>query len=141
MKQEPFIIERTYHATPEKVWKALTDKDEMKEWYFNIESFEPKVGFEFTFEAGNEDKRYKHICKITDVEPGKKLRYSWRYEGVEGISFVTFELFPEGGSTKVKLTHEGLESFKTDHPDFKRESFMGGWTFILGTSLKNYIEK
>ncbi len=76
MKQEPFVIERTYDAPIEKVWKALTDKNLMKEWYFNIESFEPKVGFEFTFEAGNEGKRYKHICKITDVAPGKKLRYS-----------------------------------------------------------------
>ncbi len=141
MKQEPFVIERTYHAPLEKVWKAITDKNQMKEWYFNIESFEPKVGFEFTFTAGNEDKRYTHICKITDVEPGKKLRYSWRYEGLEGISFVTFELFPEGDSTRVKLTHEGLESFKTDNPDFARKSFEGGWTHILGKSLKEYVEK
>ena len=141
MKQEPFIIERTYHASVEKVWKAITDKNQMKEWYFDIDSFKPEVGFEFTFEGGSEDRRYKHICKITDVEPGKKLRHSWRYDGIEGISFVTFELFPEGDFTRVKLTHEGLESFKTDSPDFARKSFEGGWTHILGKSLKEYVEK
>lgn len=58
MKQEPFVIERIYDAPLEKVWKALTDKNQMKEWYFNIASFEPKVGFEFTFEAGGEDRKY-----------------------------------------------------------------------------------
>ncbi len=141
MKQEPLIVERTYSAPIEKVWESITNRDQMKEWYFNIESFEPEVGFEFKFEAGEHGKKYKHLCKITDVEPNKKLRYSWHYDGVEGNSYVTFELFHEGNSTRLKLTHEGLETFKTDNPDFKRESFMGGWTYITGTSLKEYLEK
>ncbi len=141
MKQEPFVIERTYNAKVDKVWKAITDKEQMKEWYFKLDSFEPEVGFEFKFEAGSDAKKYLHVCKITDVEPNKMLRYSWRYDGYEGISFVIFELFPEGDSTRVRLTHEGIESFPTDNPDFKKESFMKGWTHILGKSLKEYLEK
>lgn len=141
MKHEPFVIERTYNAPVEKVWKAITGKDQMKEWYFNIAAFKPEVGFEFQFEAGDDNKSYLHLCKITHVVPYKKLRYSWRYDGIEGISFVTFELFPEGEGTRVKLTHEGLETFITDNPDFARESFAKGWTHIIGTSLKEYVEK
>ena len=30
MKTEPFVIERTFNAPAEKVWKALTDKEQMK---------------------------------------------------------------------------------------------------------------
>ncbi len=30
MKTEPFIIEQSYNATVSKVWKAITDKDEMR---------------------------------------------------------------------------------------------------------------
>ncbi|MCL4540124.1 MAG: hypothetical protein M1378_11115 [Bacteroidetes bacterium] len=30
--------------------------------------------------------------------PQKKLAYSWRYEGHEGNSRVTFELFPKGNN-------------------------------------------
>lgn len=141
MKHEPFVIERTYDAPVEKVWKAITDKDQMKEWYFNIATFKPEVGFEFQFEAGSEDKKYLHLCKITDVEPGKKLRYSWRYDNVPGNSFVTFELFAEGNKTRLKLTHEGLETFVTDNPDFATESFSKGWNHIIGKSLKEYVEK
>ena len=73
--------------------------------------------------------------------PGKKLQYSWRYDGYEGNSFVTFELFAEGDKTRVKLTHEGLETLAATNKDFARENFMQGWTSIIGTNLKNFVEK
>ena len=141
MKTEPFVIERTYNAPIEKVWKAITDKDQMKKWYFDIEKFEPEVGFEFQFEGSNEDKIYLHLCKITEVIVGKKLTYSWRYAGYDGISFVTFELFAESDKTRLKLTHEGLETFPMSNKDFAKENFVAGWTEIIGTSLKDYVEK
>ena len=135
------MIERTYEAPVEKVWKAITDKSDMKQWYFDLTAFKPEVGFEFQFEGSNEGRTYLHLCKITEVIVGKKLQYSWRYKDHEGNSVVTFELFPEGDKTRLKLTHEGLETFPVDKPDFKRESFAMGWTHIVGTSLKNFVEK
>ncbi|HYE53261.1 MAG TPA: SRPBCC domain-containing protein [Chitinophagaceae bacterium] len=140
MKQDPFVIERTFNAPVDRVWKAITDKDQMKQWYFDIPSFKAEVGNEFRFEGGNEDRIYVHLCKVTEVVKGKKLTYSWRYEGHEGISFVSFELFPEGDKTRLKLTHEGLETFPK-LPDFAKENFVAGWTEIIGTLLKNYLEK
>jgi uncharacterized protein YndB with AHSA1/START domain len=89
-------------------------------------TFKPEVGFEFRFDGGSDDKIYHHICKIVEVVPNKKLKYSWRYEGFEGMSYVTFELFEEGKTTTVKLTHEGLETFPQNNPDFAKESFMQG---------------
>ncbi|HEY8895376.1 MAG TPA: SRPBCC domain-containing protein, partial [Niastella sp.] len=58
----------------------------------------------------------------------------------EGNSFVTFELYPEGNGTRLKLTHEGLETFPMN-PDFAKKNFMEGWTQIIGTSLKEFLEK
>ena len=52
MNNEPFVIERTYNAPVEKVWKAITDNDLMKQWYFKIAAFKPEVGFEFSFDGG-----------------------------------------------------------------------------------------
>src|ERR1700755_205556 len=108
MKQEPLIIERVLPAPVDRVWRAITDRDEMQQWYFNLPSFSPVVGFEFQFEGNNEGRTFIHLCKITEVVPGKKLQYSWRYQGYEGISYVTFELFPDGNGdkTRLKLTHE-----------------------------------
>jgi len=140
MNTEPFVIERTYNAPVQKVWKAITDRDQMKQWYFTFEEFKPEVGFEFEFEGGPDDRKYLHKCKIIEVIVNKKLTYSWRYDGYEGNSFVTFELFDEGDKTRLKLTHEGLETFPPNK-DFAKENFAGGWTHIIGTSLKEFVEK
>jgi len=54
---------------------------------------------------------------------------------------VTFELFPEGSKTRVRLTHEGLETFPATNPDFDEKNFAEGWKHIIGTSLPGYVEK
>lgn len=137
------VIERIYNAPVEKVWKAITIKEEMKKWYFDIPEFKPEVGFEFQFYGvGKHGEKFLHLCKITEVVNQRKLTHSWRYQGYEGHSFVTFELFAEGSKTRLKLSHSGLETFPvTAHNDFARENFMEGWTHIIGTGLKEYVEK
>ena len=141
MSNEPFVIERTFNAPAEKMWKAITDKNEMKQWYFDLAEFKPEVGFEFQFYGGPPEKQYLHLCKITEVVAGKKLTYSWRYDGYEGNSFVTFELFAEENTTRVKLTHAGLETFPKENPDLAKHNFAEGWTDIIGRSLKEFVEK
>ena len=139
MKAEPFVIERTFNAPASKVWQAITDKEKMKQWYFDLAEFKPEVGFEFHFYGGTEEKRYLHLCKVTEVISGKKLTHSWRYDGYEGNSFVTWELFEEGDKTRVKLTHAGLETFPESNPDFAAKNFIAGWTEIVGTACDRDI--
>jgi uncharacterized protein YndB with AHSA1/START domain len=141
MKNEPFVIERVYDAPADKVWQALTDREQMKKWYFDIPSFKAEPGFEFQFTGGSEEKPYLHLCKIIEVIPNKKLKHSWRYDGYPGNSFVTWELFDEGKKTKVRLTHEGLETFPADVADLARKNFEAGWNDIVGTLLKGFVEK
>ncbi len=141
MNNEPFIIERTYNAPSEKVWGAITDKNEMKQWYFDLAEFKAEIGFEFQFTGGPPERQYVHLCKVTEVVAGKKLTYSWRYEGYKGNSFVTFELFNEGTKTRLKLTHAGLETFPKENPDMSKHNFVQGWTDLIGRSLKEYVEK
>ncbi len=140
METAPFIIERTYNATADRVWQAITDRDKMEQWYFKLKEFKPEVGVEFEFEGGPPEKTFLHLCKVTEVIPGKKLTHSWRYDGYEGNSFVTWEIFEEDDKTRVKLTHAGLETFPTI-PEFAKENFVMGWTDILGRMLKEYLEK
>lgn len=139
----PLIIERTLNAPVEKVWHALTNSEAMKQWYFDIPGFKPEVGFEFQFTGTSKSGEIKvHLCKITEVIKNSKLKHSWRYQGHEGNSFVTFELFPEKDKTKLRLTHEGLETFPdTPAHDFAKGNFMNGWTYIIDTALKDFLEK
>src|SRR4029078_9519637 len=105
------VIERTYNAPVGRGGKSLTNVDQMRQWYFDPKELKPEVGFEFSFVVEHEGNTYDHRCKITEVVPQKKIAYGWRYSGEEGDSLVTFELFPEGDKTRLKLTHEGLETF------------------------------
>jgi len=141
MATTPIIVEKTFNVPVERVWKAITDKNEMKQWYFDIPDFKAEVGFEFQFYGeGKTGEKFLHLCKITDVVKNKKLRHSWCYDGYEGNSFVTFELFDEGGQTRLKLTHEGLETFpKTATDDFAKENFTEGWTYIVNIALNDYL--
>lgn len=139
MEYRPIIVEQIYNAPISKVWTAITDKTEMKQWYFDLAEFKAEVGFKFQFMGGTEDNKYLHLCEILEVISQKKLTYSWRYDGYEGNSFVTFELFEEGGNTRLKLTHRGLESFP-DRKDFAKSNFELGWDEIINTSLADYLK-
>ena len=119
---EAVVIERTFNAPVERVWKALTDLEEMRRWYFPLKEFKPELGFEFEFTVEHEGMMYHHLCKITEVIAPTKLAHTWRYKGHQGDSLVTFELFADGAQTRLKLTHEGLETFPKT-PSFARQSF------------------
>lgn len=139
-ENKPFVIERTFNSPIAAVWKALTDKDTMKLWYFDVPMFKPEVGCEFTFTGGKPDgKQYVHLCQVREVVPGRKISHTWRYEGVEGDSLVTFELFEEGGKTRLKLTHAGLETFPASNPHLAPHNFARGWTEIVTINLEKFL--
>lgn len=141
MNPQPIIVERLFNAPISKIWKAITDKDEMKSWYFDLAEFKAEVGFKFQFLGGkDQETQYLHLCEITEVKVGKKLTYSWRYDGFVGNSYVTFELFKKGNKTLLKLTHEGIETFDKNNPDFAKGNFVEGWTHIVNIGLKEYLE-
>jgi uncharacterized protein YndB with AHSA1/START domain len=138
---QPIVAEKSYNAPVAKVWEALTDNDKMKQWYFKLADFKAEVGFEFEFTGGDpKGTQYLHKCVVKEVIPNKKLAYSWRYDGYEGDSLVTFELSEEASGTHVKVTHTGLETFPAIEA-FAPKNFDAGWNAILGTSLKDFVEK
>ncbi|MFL5808019.1 MAG: SRPBCC domain-containing protein [Flavisolibacter sp.] len=135
----PLIKEIILDAPLQRVWKAITNNDDFKHWYFDIKEFQPVVGFEFQFVGENEGRKFVHLCKVREVIENKKISYTWTYESnPEAVTLVTWELFPEGSKTKLRLTHEGLEKLPQDK-DFQKSNFIAGWDHIIGVSLKKYV--
>lgn len=62
MDKKTLVIERIYEGPIEKVWKALANKDQMKQWYFDVSDFKPEAGFEFQFSAESDGKKFLHKC-------------------------------------------------------------------------------
>ena len=137
---EPIVVERTFDAPVGKVWAALTDVNETRQWYFDLKEFKPEIGFEFEFVVEHEGNGYHHLCKVAEMIPQKKIAYTWRYKGEPGNSLVTFEIFPEGDKTRLKLTHSGIETFPKT-PAYARKNFEAGWTEIIGSELKQFVER
>jgi uncharacterized protein YndB with AHSA1/START domain len=139
---EPIVVEQVFEASRDAAWRAITELDQMRQWYFEaIPAFKPEVGFETQFNVPCNERDFLHVWKVTDVVPLKMIRYDWRYEGYPGDSFVTFELSEADGATTLKLTHRVRESFPEDIPEFRRESCLEGWTYFIRKSLREFLEK
>ncbi len=134
------VIERTYDASVDKVWQALTDINKINQWFFKLEDFKAELGFAFSFSGNDNGVKVVHECIITELIPERKLSYSFIYSGYPQQSSVTFALFPEGKKTKLILTHSDLEEFSKGSPQYAREKFLGGWTY-LANKLNDYLNQ
>lgn len=140
MNTAPIVVEHTFNVPIAVVWKAITDRDQMREWFFEpMTEFEPVVGFETQFNVRCDEQDYLHLWKVTNVVPEKQISYKWRYGGYAGDSTVTWELSETPGGTKLRLTHQGHETFAADNPAFSRESGQAGWDYFLHQSLPAFL--
>ena len=127
-------------------WRALTDPEQMRRWYFPmIEDFKAEAEFTTQFSVLHEGKQFVHIWKVTSADAPYLLAYSWKYGGYPGETLLEFELSPEGDTTRLILTNSNLLSFEPDvHPELSSENFRLGWqgfmesltAFVTGN--KNY---
>ncbi|KPH14957.1 SRPBCC domain-containing protein [Chryseobacterium sp. ERMR1:04] len=138
----PITVQFKINAPIEKVWKALTNKNEMKNWYFDIPDFELEVGKQFNFYEPGDEKKYHHQGEILEIISHQKLKHSWSYpEFSNEKTTVNWEIQPADGETIVTLIHENIDNFKEFGENFSRESFTEGWNGIIGQSLRQYLEK
>ena len=142
MKDQPIIITQSFNVSVEKVWAAITTKEQMVQWFFNaIISFDATEGFETSFNIHNIGKDYLHVWKVLEVIPLHKIVYSWKYADYAGDSYVVWELTTNQDITTLTLTHNGQNSFPQDNPDFSRENCIAGWQMFINQRLKTYLGK
>ncbi|MCZ7602054.1 MAG: SRPBCC domain-containing protein [Melioribacteraceae bacterium] len=138
---EPIIVEEEFNQPTSKVWKAITEVDQMRKWFFtNILDFKPEIGFETQFNVSSGERDFLHLWKIVEVTPNKLIKYNWKYKDYSGDSFVTFELDDHGSKSLLRVTTEVIEDFSDDIPEFKPESCKGGWEYFIQNSLKSYLD-
>lgn len=139
---QPISLSFFYDKSVSKVWRALTDPKEMREWYFKeIEVFEPKKGFEMQFTFETQGRLFTTNWKITEATQNKLIRYTWNYKDHIGDSEVCFTLNEEDNGTNLKFEITILENFPNDMPEFSRESATIGWNYVLGEALQNHLKK
>jgi uncharacterized protein YndB with AHSA1/START domain len=97
-----------------KVWRALTESNLLEEWIMPND-MKLVVGHEFTFKQ-DPTPWWDGIvhCKMLEVEPQKRIRYSWRSQKDKDGQFfldtiVSWTLTPTiDGGTKLSLEQSGF---------------------------------
>jgi uncharacterized protein YndB with AHSA1/START domain len=123
-------------ATPEQVWKALTDERELVRWFPLDARVEPGSGGSVFMSWRNE---FAATMKILVWDPPRQLRTSWSFHQGDEISQITDYLIEgKGGSTVIRAVTSG---FPLDASwDGWVEGTKRGWAFEL-RSLKHYLER
>lgn len=122
------------HATPAKVWAALTTPAIIKEYLYGTEtSTDWKVGSAITFQGvyGPENHRYCDKGVILENVPNKTLRYSY-WSGFSGLedrpenySTVTYSLEERGAETEFTWTQQGyVDEARYEHSKQGMKDFL-----------------
>ncbi|HVW92306.1 MAG TPA: SRPBCC domain-containing protein [Devosia sp.] len=99
-------FEAIYPAPVAAVWRALTDPDEIAGWLMPND-FVPMVGHQFTFTTSPAPGFDGTVhCEVLEIEPERRLSYSWAGGGIDTV--VAWELEPHGEGTALRLRHSGF---------------------------------
>ena len=113
-------LERLLDAPPETVWRYLTEAELREQWFMGGTDARPGGEFELVVDhdrlsedevpypedyAGAKGKRFSE--KVLRFDPPRLLETT--FQGGQGGK-VTYELVPQGGKTRLILTHSNITS-------------------------------
>ena len=116
-RQAPALdLRRTYPVAPEKVWRAWTDPQTLKQWMgpsdgsVLVAETDVRVGGRYRIVMKAPDGEEHDVSGVyREVVPNRKLVYTWAWKSTpERESLVTIDLRPEGDGTQLTLTHEAF---------------------------------
>ena len=139
--EPPVIVEQHFNTSPERLWRAITNPAEMRQWFFEqMPDFQAEVGFYTEFVIKNEGRTFTHCWTIREVIPEKLIVYRWNYPEYPGDSNVHFAIESQGDGALLRVSTEILEDYPDDIPEFKRESAVAGWKYFIQDRLPAYLD-
>lgn len=120
-KTRTVTVEREIAHPPERIWRALTQPELMREWLMQND-FAPQVDHRFTLRGdwGSVD------CKVLAIEPERSLSYTWSAMGLESV--VTWTVTPTATGTHLRMDQTGFG-------DNQEQAYQGakyGWQNFFG---------
>ena len=134
---KPTYVYVTYiHTTAEKLWKALTNSEFTRQYWFGI-SFNTDWRVGSNLVAQNSDASAGITGKVLEYDPPRRLSYTFlsiQAQGKEEPTRVVLTLDPVGELVKLTVVHDQFTAGSKT-----LESVSQGWPMVL-SGLKSLLE-
>lgn len=129
------VISRTYNHPPERVWFALTDSDALAAWLMK-NNFEARVGHRFQMLTEPRPGFDGVVnCTVLEVDPPRKLSFTWVGGPLDTVLTFTLEPVPEG--TRLHVRQSGFSGFKALLVSMILQR---GWKSLMSTRLLSVLD-
>ena len=123
VKHATFAIERTYVASPAKVYNAWADQNNKAKWFTKPEIFEFRVGGHECSKGGPpEGPIFVFDVYYQDIVAEQRIVYTYTLDSDDkrlSVSIVTIEFFPTEDGTKLVYTEQGAFFDGLDTPEIR----------------------
>jgi uncharacterized protein YndB with AHSA1/START domain len=141
------VIERTYDASPARVFAAWADPTAKARWYLGPEDWE-LTDYELDFRVGGQERSasrppggpvHVYEARFHDIVPDKRIVFVYDISLDEtriSVSLATVELESASGGTRLIYTEQGAFLDGHDVSDLRQQG-MGALLDALGAALRN----
>jgi uncharacterized protein YndB with AHSA1/START domain len=128
-------VTHRFSASPQRVFDAWLSPVMIGKWMFGPAlrdeeivhiRVDARVGGSFSFLVRRQDQEIDHVGRYLEMDPPRRLVFTWGIARFGGDSRVTIEIVPAGSGCELTLTHE-IDPAWADYADRTRE----GWTRML----------
>jgi uncharacterized protein YndB with AHSA1/START domain len=141
-----FVLERTYHAAPARVFAAWADPAAKARWFKSPQEWGPDE-FELDFRVGGRELNhggpkggpvYTYDARYQDIVADERIVYTYSMhldQTLLSISVATVEFRSEGAGMRLVLTEQGAYLDGHDSPA-QRQHGAGELLDALGAELR-----
>ncbi len=136
------------HASPEVVWRVITEPEHISRWFSDAADVEGRAGADGCLmwkpggRGGEKESNLVVPIRVIDAEPFRRFSFRWNHpEGTKpdqsNSALVEFNLLEEAGGTRLRVLESGIDAVTHDEESKERylEDHGQGWERHFGEML------
>jgi uncharacterized protein YndB with AHSA1/START domain len=135
-------IEREIHvaATPDIVYRVVSQPEHLREWWPDEADLDPVPGGTgmLAFGEAGGPSRHESPLTVLEADPFRRFSFRWDYDPAQAPEpanslLVTFDLVPAGAGTLLRLTETGFreQGWEAAVLEKRYRDHASGWDYFL----------